>query len=335
MRVATRSRMLAARPGAAAAAIGLLAVLSSCTSAAHSGPSSGGGRPTGVGTSQISQSTAQPGSSPQTASTRTASAPHIMVIVEENHSFGEIIGNSAMPFFNSLASTYVLATNYSGVSHPSEPNYLAMVSGSIWNNPQDVTPAESTYPGPTVVDQLAQAGIGWRAYMEDMPSACDLSDTYGPGGYDVNHNPFVYFRSVRDSASQCAQVVPFSRFATDLASGAAPPFIYVSPNTTHDMHDGSPQQGDAWLSLQFRAIFASSWYRAGGTVVVTFDEGETSDRVATVIVSQADRGAPRLTTAVNHYGLLRGIEQSYALPLLGQAANPANGEIASLLHATK
>lgn len=254
-----------------------------------------------------------------------------MVIVEENHSFDQVVGNPAMPFFNKLAAQYALATAYTGVSHPSEPNYLALVSGSIWDNPADQTPAEGTYPGPTLVDQLAARGIAWKAYIEDLPSACDLTATYGPGSYDVNHNPFVYFDSVRNSKSQCAADVPFSQFTPDLQNGTAPPFVFVVPNTQHDMHDGTYQQADSWLAARFDTIFASEWYRQGGIVVITFDEGETSERVATVVVSAADRHFGHFSAPANHYGLLRGIETVYHLPFLKSAGNPANGDLSPLL----
>lgn len=323
--MSTSSRSV--RRSVALAAAGLL--LAAC------GPA-GAGIPSSAATSTDSATGTVP-SSPATGPSSgnsvppPGSPPHVMVIVEENHSLGQLVGNSAMPFLNSLISQYALATNYSGVSHPSEPNYLAMVSGSIWDNPQDRTPAHKTYPGPTVVDQLAAHHVGWRAYLEDMPTPCDLSDNYGPAGYDVNHNPFLYFTTIRNNPAQCANDVPFTHFAGDLNSQNPPSFIFVAPNTTHDMHDGTLQQGDQWLSEQFRTIFASNWYQAGGIVVVTFDEGETTDQVVTLVVSQHNRGAPRFTAHVNHYGLLRGIESTYGLPLLGAAADPSNGDLTPLL----
>src|ERR687888_338563 len=164
----------------------------------------------------------------------TGGTPHVLVIVEENNSDSAIIGNSQLPYMNSLAQNYGLATNWWGVSHPSLPNYLAMVSGSIWNDPPDTTPSDGTYSGPTFVDELASEGIGWKAYMEDMPQPCDLTDTYGPDYYDVNHNPFVYFDSIRNDPAQCNRVAPFDQFATDLSSGQAPPFMFVSPNLMDD-----------------------------------------------------------------------------------------------------
>jgi len=255
-----------------------------------------------------------------------------MVIVEENNSYSAIIGNSQLPYINSLAQKYVLATNWWGVSHPSEPNYLAMVSGSIWDNPADLTPQDETYPGPTVVDQLAAKGIAWKAYMEDMPAACDLSDQYSPGDYDVNHNPFMYFNTIRSSSSQCHRDVPFTQLAGDLAGGTAPPFMYVVPNLINDMHNGSYATADNWLRTQLAKVFASRWYAQGGTVVLTWDEGESGgDQIATIVISARLAGHGTYGTYGNHYGLLRGLEELYGLSYLGSASKAGNGDLRSLL----
>lgn len=255
-----------------------------------------------------------------------------MVIVEENNSYNAIIGNSQLPYINSLAKKYMLATNWWGVSHPSEPNYLAMMSGSIWDNPADLTPQDRTYAGPTLVDELAARSIGWKAYMQDMPRACDLTDQYSPGNYDVNHNPFMYFKSIRNNPAQCNRDVPFTQFAPDLARGTAPPFMYVVPNTVYDMHDGTYGTADAWLKTQLSLVFASRWYAQGGTVVLTWDEGESGgDRVATIIISAHTAGKGKYTAYVNHYGLLRGLEATYLVTFLGKATSAANGDPRSVL----
>jgi phospholipase C len=253
-----------------------------------------------------------------------------MVIVEENHSLQQVIGNSQMPYLNSLAIRYGLATDWNDLSHPSLPNYLGLVSGSIQNNPQDTTPADRTYPGPTVVDQLAHAGYSWKAYMEDMPRPCDLTDTYSPGAYDVNHDPFVYFDSIRSDPAQCNRIVPFTEFASDLRNNTAPDFIWVSPNLIHDMHDGGYAQGDAFLQEEISLVLASRWYKAGGTVILTFDEGETTEQVATIVISLHTARGARLTAAGSHFGTLRAIEETYGLPLLGGAARSSSGDLRSL-----
>jgi acid phosphatase len=253
-----------------------------------------------------------------------------MVIVEENHSYSEIVGNSSLPYTNSLINQYGSATNWWGLSHPSEPNYLGMVSDSIWDNPPDYTPQQETYAGPTVVDQMANAGIGWKAYMEDMPQPCDLTDTYSPGYYDVNHNPFMYFTTIRGNSAQCNRDVPFTQFATDLADNTAPPFMFVSPSLLHDMHDGTYAQADAWLQNTMSQVLASQWYAQGGVVVITWDEGGSpSDQIATIVVAK-DNAGKRLSTFGNHYGLLRAIEEAYGLPLLGHAADSTVGDLTPL-----
>jgi hypothetical protein len=254
-----------------------------------------------------------------------------MVIVEENNSYSAIIGNSQLPYINSLATTYGLETNWWGVSHPSLPNYLGMVSGSIWNNPADTTPQDGTYAGPTFVDELAANGIGWKAYIEDMPKACDLTDTFSPGYYDVNHNPFMYFDSIRNTAAQCNRDVPFTQFATDLSSGQAPPFMYVVPNLNDDMHDGTYSTADSWIHQQMQLVLASSWYTQGGIVVLTWDEGESGgDQIATIVISSSNHST-HVSSYGNHYGLARAIEEKYGIGLLAGSANLANGDLSPLM----
>jgi len=253
-----------------------------------------------------------------------------MVIVDENHSQQQVIGNAQMPYLNSLASRYGLATRWNDLSHPSLPNYLGLISGSIQDDPHDTTPADRTYAGPTVVGQLARAGYSWKAYIEDMPKPCDLTDTYSPGNYDVNHNPFAYFDSIRRDHAQCDRVVPFTQFSTDLSGNTAPDFIWVSPNLVNDMHDGNYAQGDDFLRKQVSIALASRWYQAGGIIIITFDEGETTEQVATIVISQHTPRGMRLTTAGSHYGTLRAIEETYAVPLLGGAASPSSGDLRAL-----
>src|SRR5712692_3617827 len=57
---------------------------------------------------------------------------HVFVIMMENTSYTSLIGNPNAPFINSTATNYGLATNYFGVAHPSQPNYIAatMVTGT-------------------------------------------------------------------------------------------------------------------------------------------------------------------------------------------------------------
>jgi hypothetical protein len=214
------------------------------------------------------------------------------------------------------------------LSHPSLPNYLGYVSGSIQNNPQDTTPQVDNYAGPQFTDELASAGIAWKAYMQDMPVACDLTDQYSPGNYDVNHNPFMYFNSVRNNPSQCNRDVPYPQLTADLNAGTAPSFIWVSPNTINDMHDGTPAQGDAFLQGLVTQVQASSWWTAGSRIVITWDEGTQSEQVLTLVVGSAHGTA---ATGGNEYGTLRGLEEAFGVGLLGHSADSNVGDILPLL----
>src|SRR6266576_4905680 len=111
-----------------------------------------------------------------------AVSPHVLIVLMENTSYEQIVGNASMPFVNAqVAANGSVSTT--DLSHPSLPNYLGLVSGSIQNNPPDTTPQDGTYAGPQFTDSLASAGIAWKAYMEDMPVACDLTDQFGPANY--------------------------------------------------------------------------------------------------------------------------------------------------------
>ncbi len=256
------------------------------------------------------------------ARTGSPSAPHVMEILMENHPIDQIIGNPDAPYINSLANTYGMATNWSSMAAISLPNYLALSAGSVQGDPQDTTPQVQTYPGPTFVDELADAGISWKAYVEDMATPCDLTDTYSPGYYDVNHNPWLYYDSIRDNPTQCANDVPGTQFDTDLANNTLPSFVWYTPNRLHDMHDGTVAQGDTFLSQLLPQVLGSSWYAQGGIILLTWDEGTPTDPlVATIAVSAKTPHGARETTAGNQYGTLRTLEELYGVGYLGASAS--------------
>ena len=138
----------------------------------------------------------------------------------------------------------------------------------------------------------------------------------------------MYFNSVRNNLSQCNRDVPYSQLTTDLNAGTAPSFIWVSPNTANDMHDGTPAQGDAFLQGLVTQVQASSWWTAGARIVITWDEGTQSEQVLTLVVGSAHGTA---ATGGNEYGTLRGLEETYGVGLLGQSAASNVGDILPLL----
>ena len=272
---------------------------------------------------------------PSAAPTRSTVAPppapavpsfsHVFVIVMENHEYGSIIGSSAAPYINSLASTYALATNYYGASHPSLPNYLALTAGSTFGVASDCT---TCYVSATnIADQVEATGRSWKAYMEDMPSPCFTGAS--AGNYAMKHNPFMYYNDIRTNAARCAgHVVPFSQFGADMSSGQVPNLVWITPNMCNDMHDCAVSAGDGWLRSVVPTITASAAFRNGGALFITWDEGSSSagccsdswgGRVATLVISPRVISGFRSSVAENHYGLLRTIEDGFHLAHLGAA----------------
>src|SRR3954471_905 len=137
-----------------------------------------------------------------------ATSSHVVTIVMENKEYGDVVGSSQAPFVNRLARRYGLATASYGVRHPSEPDYLALTSGSTHGINSDCTDCHAS--GRSVVDQLAAAGLTWKAYMEDLPRPCFRGA--GAGGYAKKHDPFMYYDGLRS----CRRVVGFGALARDL-----------------------------------------------------------------------------------------------------------------------
>jgi len=180
--------------------------------------------------------------------------------------------------------------------------------------------------------------------MESMPVAGYTGgDTGGDTGYGSplyvqHHNPFVYFPNLAGELS--THVKPLTSMAVDLNSANPPAFVWVTPNMLNDMHDGPLTTGDTWLSQQIPAIQGTQWYRAGGTIMLLWDEGQDSDtsgiaggnggHVAGIVIGQALNGSAPNTTPVDDAGILHSVEQAYGLAYLNDAADPAHGSVAGL-----
>ncbi|HSR86589.1 MAG TPA: alkaline phosphatase family protein [Streptosporangiaceae bacterium] len=238
---------------------------------------------------------------------------HIFVVIMENHSYDEIIGNPGAPYINQLAHDHGVATNYVSVAHPSLPNYLALTGGDTFGITTDCTDCFQAAPN-LVVDRVAPSGRSWRAYMESMPSPGYLGDAYP---YMQKHNPFVYYDDLRTDPAQLANVVPASQLAADLATAqTTPAFGWITPNMVNDMHDGTVAQGDAWLSRQIPQLMsAPAWTQQQSLLVITWDENDNApgNRVATIVIANQVRAGFRSAVAYDHYSLLRTIEVAWGL----------------------
>ena len=224
-----------------------------------------------------------PGTDPNAvAAQRQASAFHgtVFTIVLENKSASQILSGSSAHYLQSLAHDYALARGYrDSLVHPSEPNYIWMVAGENFGILDDGPPAAHHIASTShLADQIEQAGLTWKSYQESMGEPCTIVSNYP---YEPKHDPFVYFDDVVGWDGQnlmrqdrCRQhVVDYAQFGKDLAAGALPDYVFITPDMKHDMHDGSIADGDAWLSREVPRILASPAYQNGGVLFITWDEG--------------------------------------------------------------
>ena len=245
----------------------------------------------------------------------------------ENKGYDEIVGNSTAPYINSLIASYGLATNYNGVAHPSEPNYLALFSGSTQGIADD---ANHDFAGQNLADQLEARGKTWQIFAQNVPPDCFTGATAtggedGPGAYARKHEPAISFTDISTSPSRCANITDFTHF-----DPAAADFVFIAPNLCNDMHDCSVATGDAFLRSFVPTILNSPAWQQGGVLFITWDEGEgstySSNHVATLVISQAVPKGFQSDVAHDHYSLLRTIQNAWGLDCMNNSctANTLN-----------
>src|SRR6266576_3368980 len=176
---------------------------------------------------------------------------HVFVVTEENTDYASVIGSSAMPYLNSLAQQYGLATQYYANTHPSIGNYFELATGQIITNNDSYSTIVTV---DNVVRRLLAVGKTWKSYAEDLPS---VGYTGGDvGGYARKHNVFALLSDVANDSVQRRRLVPFTQFATDLANGTLPHFSNIGPNLCNDAHDCSLTTADTWLQNNIAPLLA-------------------------------------------------------------------------------
>lgn len=276
----------------------------------------GGSSPTGPGGTTTSGGGSTPGSLPQFG--------HVVVVMEENHGYSDVIGNSLMPYFNSLATKYGLATQYYANVHPSIGNYLMLTTGQMATTDDSFS---GTISDDNIVRDLMTAGKTWKSYAEGLPSVGYTGGDVYP--YAKRHNIFAYFTDVVNSSSEINNLVPFSQFGSDVSSGQLPNFSFVVPNLLDDAHDGPLPVADAWLALNMPPLLNSSTFQKDGLLIIVFDEAGGNDsthgggHVAAVIVSPKAKAGFQSTTLYQHQSTLRLILQGLGISSYPGAAAQA------------
>jgi hypothetical protein len=250
---------------------------------------------------------------------------HVVLLVEENHSYSSVINNPAMPYLNSLAKSYSLLTNYYANTHYSIPNYMMMTTGQI-------ATTNDNYTGTISVDNIARelllSGKTWKSYAESLPYTGFLG-LYS-GEYVKRHNPLAYFTDVANSSVERQRLVRFTQFPKDLASGALPNFSFIAPNLLHDAHNGTLAAADAWLKQHIAPLLNNAEFKKDGILIIVFEESFTSDtahgggHVAAIVVGPHVKRGFRSTQFFQHQSILTTV-----LDAVGTAPDPGAAVSAS------
>ena len=235
---------------------------------------------------------------------------HVIVVVMENHSYDEV---RTLPYISTLISNYTSFSQSFGVSHPSQPNYLALWAASTLGISDDnCPPAGSPYSAGNLGNACEAAGVSWKSYCEDLPgvgsTVCSIN------GYRRKHHACPDFSNLNHTREN-----PYTQLAADIAAGALPRFAFVAPNMCDDMHDCSTTVGDTWLSNNIPAMISAVGPR--GLVIVTWDEDDKSaaNHILTVFAGGAAKTGYVNAQTVSHYTMVRIICDVLGLYPFGSA----------------
>jgi phospholipase C len=244
---------------------------------------------------------------------------HVIVVIMENHSYDQVIG---LPTIASLVTEGTVFTQSYGITHPSQPNYLALWSGGTQGVTNDNCPAPgSPYTTENLGHACEAAGVSWRAYSEYLPATGSTACTASSSLYARKHDPWTNWSNLdHDNERRYADL------AADIAGGTLPRLSFVVPSQCNDMHSCSVSIGDAWLAANMPAMLQAVGPR--GMVVLTFDEdnGASGNHILTLFVGPAvlvDHASAQL---INHYTLLRCLCEALGITPFGAASGEASIE---------
>ena len=254
------------------------------------------------------------------AASRLPDFPYVWIIVLENTDYDRIVEADDTPYFDRLIRRYGLAEQSFGVARPSQPNYFAMFSGSTHgvtdNDDHDLD-------APTVADQIEASGRTWREYAENRPPDCFAGTSAkggrdGKGEYRRKHAPAISFDSIRNDPARCADLVDLTAFRPGDAN-----YSLIIPNQCHSAHDCPIRNADHWLAGFVPKILDSEPFKAGGLLVVTFDEDAGEDpgggHIVTIVASPDVPAGFRSAERHDHYSLLRTVQDAWGLDCLAES----------------
>jgi acid phosphatase len=240
----------------------------------------------------------------------------VFVVVLENENYDNAI---VQPELASLASRGALLGSYYAITHPSQPNYLALVGGATFVTGSNPVSLPYTHLG----DLLEARGLNWKTYAEGYPGGCFLGAA--TGAYVRRHVPFLNFTDVQNDPARCTRVVPSAQLDLDVGRGELPDFALYVPDLNHDGHDTGVAFADAWMRTRFEPLLANPAFTNGLLFIVLFDEGRPTgaNRIYCAFLGAGVRRGSVSFTPYDHYDLLRTIEEIFKTGTLGRMDDAA------------
>jgi acid phosphatase len=239
---------------------------------------------------------------------------HVMIVVMENHSYDQV---RTLPYTSTLISTYTSFSQSYAVSHPSQPNYLALWAASLLGISDDnCPPAGSPYSAPNLGSSCEAAGVTWKSYCENLPSVGSTVCVSSDNSYKRKHHPCPDFSNLNHTREST-----YGQLATDIAAGTLPALSFVVPNMCDDMHDCSTSVGDTWLSNNLPAMIAAVGPR--GLVILTWDEDDKSsaNHILTVFAGPTVKSNYVSSQTITHYTVVRTICDALGISTFANAAS--------------
>ena len=246
---------------------------------------------------------------------------HVVIVILENNPYDSIVGNSRVPYLNSIINnghTALLSQSY-GLTHPSQPNYLMLFSGSNQGVINNNIPPNLPFTTPNLGASLLNKGLTFTSYSEDLPYV-GSNDSISPNGlYARKHNPSVNWQGNGVNGIPATFNKPFTDFPSNYNS--LPTISIVVPNLNHDMHDSGVVNCDIWMHANLDGYV--QWCLNNNSLfIVTFDEDNTvnNNHIPTFFTG-ANINPGTYSQPVTHYNILRTIEELYQLPYAGVSAD--------------
>ncbi|MBC7658554.1 MAG: hypothetical protein H7249_02510 [Chitinophagaceae bacterium] len=260
---------------------------------------------------------AAPASSPARAPT-LPQVDHVVIVEFENIDYANAM---AQPTFSSIAKNGANLSNFFAETHPSQPNYLAMVAGDTFGYKTD---SNVNIDARHIGDLLEEAGKTWKVYADDYPGNCFLGAR--SGAYVRKHVPFLSFKNIQSNHARCASIVAGTELKSDLSAGTLPNYSLYIPNLNDDGHDTGVAYADNWVKNTFLPLLKST-LPPRTLVVFTFDESSFfgGNHIYTAFYGDVVKAGSTFSNRTDHYGFLRTIESLFGLPDLGK--NDANAAV--------